>query len=132
MKSSFECLETWFKKYTYLYNNNSDKNNKNKNNSNNNNKVSIYTNSERNNSEVSVVTPNEELILVNSFYIDKKCVPFLILHVFLQAYTFKVSKGMYERIKVDANKKSETFSLSVASSGKKEGDYVYDFNKVSN
>ncbi|XP_073229627.1 uncharacterized protein [Porites lutea] len=46
-----------------------------------------------------------------------------------KAYTFKVSKGMYERIKVDANKKSETFSLSVASSGKKEGDYVYDFNK---
>lgn len=130
MKSSFECLETWFKKYTYLYNNNSDKNNKN--NSNNNNKVSIYTNSERNNSEVSVVTPNEELNLINSFYINKKCVPFLILHVFLQAYTFKVSKGMYERIKVDANKKSETFSLSVASSGKKEGDYIYDFNKVSN
>ena len=79
MKSSFECLETWFKKYTYLYNNNSDKNNKN--NSNNNNKV---------------------------------------------------SKGMYESVKVDANKESETFSLIRASSGEKEGDYVYDFDKVSN
>ena len=51
---------------------------------------------------------------------------------FSQVYTFKVSKGMYENIKVDANKKSETFSLSRASSGKKEGDSVYDFNKVSN
>ncbi|XP_073229244.1 uncharacterized protein [Porites lutea] len=46
-----------------------------------------------------------------------------------KAYTFKVSKDMYESIKVDANKESETFSLSLASSGKKEGDCVYDFNK---
>ena len=51
---------------------------------------------------------------------------------FSQAYTFKVSKDMYENIKVDANKKSETFSLGRESSGKKEGDYVYDFNKVCN
>ena len=51
---------------------------------------------------------------------------------FSQVYTFKVSKDMYENIKVDANKKSETFSLSRALSGKKEGDSVYDFNKVSN
>ena len=50
---------------------------------------------------------------------------------FSQAYTFKVSKDMYESIKVDANKESETFSLSLASSGRKEGDCVYDFNKVS-
>ena len=70
------------KKYVYLYNDNSDKNNKNNNKSNNNNKVSIYINSERNNSEVSVVTPNEELILIYSFYINKKCVPFLILPAF--------------------------------------------------
>ena len=39
---------------------------------------------------------------------------------------------MYESVKVDANKESETFSLIRALSGKKEGDYVYDFNKVSN
>lgn len=39
---------------------------------------------------------------------------------------------MYESIKVDANKKSETFSQSLASSGKKDVDSVYDFNKVSN
>ena len=39
---------------------------------------------------------------------------------------------MYESIKVDSNKESETFSLSHVSSGKKEGDCVYDFNKVSN
>ena len=51
---------------------------------------------------------------------------------FSQTYTFKVSKDMYESIKVDANKESETFSLSHASSGKKEGDGVYDFNKVRN
>ena len=51
--------------------------------------------------------------------------------MFSQAYTFKVSKDKYERIKVDANKNSETFSLRQASSGKKEGDYVYDFNKVN-
>ena len=59
-------------------------------------------------------------------------VPLLILHVFSQAYTFRLSKDKYERIKVDANKNSETFSLRQASSGEKEGDYVYDFNKVSN
>ena len=59
-------------------------------------------------------------------------VPLLILHVFSQAYTFKLSKDKYERIKVDTNKNSETFSLRQASSGEKEGDYVYDFNKVSN
>ena len=59
-------------------------------------------------------------------------VPLLILRVFSQAFTFKLSKDKYERIKVDANKNSETFSLRQASSGKKEGDYVYDFNKVSN
>ena len=59
-------------------------------------------------------------------------VPLLILHVFSQAYTFRLSKDKYERIKVDANKNSETFSLRQASSGKNEGDYVYDFNKVSN
>ena len=58
-------------------------------------------------------------------------VPLLILHVFSQAYTFKLSKDKYERIKVDANKNSETFSLRQASSGKNEGDYVYDFNKVN-
>lgn len=52
--------------------------------------------------------------------------------MFSQAYTFKVSKDMYERIRIDANKKSETFSLRQASSGKSEGDYVYDFDKVSN
>lgn len=46
-----------------------------------------------------------------------------------KTYTFKVSKDMYESIKVDANKGSETFSLSLASSGKKEGDSVYDFKK---
>ena len=51
---------------------------------------------------------------------------------FSQTYTFKVSKDKYESIKVDANKGSETFSLSLASSGKKEGDSVYDFKKVSN
>ena len=51
---------------------------------------------------------------------------------FADLYTFKVSKDMYESIKVDANKESETFSLSHASSGKKEGDSVYDFNKVRN
>ena len=51
---------------------------------------------------------------------------------FSQAYTFRLSKDKYERIKVDANKNSETFSLRQASSGKNEGDYVYDFNKVSN
>ena len=51
--------------------------------------------------------------------------------MFSQAYTFKVSKDKYERIKVDANKNSETFSLRQASSGTKEGDYVYDFNKVN-
>ena len=59
-------------------------------------------------------------------------VPLLILRVFSQAFTFKLSKDKYERIKVDANKNSETFSLRQALSGKKEGDYVYDFNKVSN
>ena len=59
-------------------------------------------------------------------------VPLLILHVFSQAYTFRLSKDKYERIKVDANKNSETFSLRQASAGKNEGDYVYDFNKVSN
>ena len=59
-------------------------------------------------------------------------VPLLILHVFSQTYTFRLSKDKYERIKVDANKNSETFSLRQASSGKNEGDYVYDFNKVSN
>ena len=59
-------------------------------------------------------------------------VPLLILHVFSRAYTFRLSKDKYERIKVDANKNSETFSLRQASSGKNEGDYVYDFNKVSN
>ena len=59
-------------------------------------------------------------------------VPLLILHVFSQAYTFRLSKDRYERIKVDANKNSETFSLRQASLGKNEGDYVYDFNKVSN
>ena len=59
-------------------------------------------------------------------------VPLLILHVFSQAYTFRLSKDKYERIKVDANKNSETFSLRQASSGKNEGDYVHDFNKVSN
>ena len=59
-------------------------------------------------------------------------VPLLILHVFSQAYTFRLSKDKYERIKVDANKNSETFSLRQASSGKNEGDYVYYFNKVSN
>ena len=59
-------------------------------------------------------------------------VPLLILHVFSQAYTFRLSKDKYESIKVDANKNSETFSLRQASSGKNEGDYVYDFNKVSN
>ena len=59
-------------------------------------------------------------------------VPLLILHVFSQAYTFRLSKDKYERIKVDANKNSETFSLRQASSGEKEGDYVYDFNNVSN
>ena len=59
-------------------------------------------------------------------------VPLLILHVFSQAFTFKLSNDKYERIKVDANKNSETFSLRQASSGEKEGDYVYDFNKVSN
>lgn len=59
-------------------------------------------------------------------------VPLLILHVFSQAYTFRLSKDKYERIKVDANKNSETFSLRQASSGKNEGDYVYDFNNVSN
>ena len=59
-------------------------------------------------------------------------VPLLILHVFSQAYTFRLSKDKYERIKVDANKNSETFSLRQASSGKNEGNYVYDFNKVSN
>ena len=59
-------------------------------------------------------------------------VSLLILHVFSQAYTFRLSKDKYERIKVDANKNSETFSLRQASWGKKEGDYVYDFNKVSN
>ena len=37
---------------------------------------------------------------------------------------------MYESVKVDANKQSETFSL--ASSGKKKADYICDFNKVSN
>ena len=58
-------------------------------------------------------------------------VPLLILHVFSQAYTFRLSKDKYERIKVDANKNSETFSLRQASSGKNEGDYVYDFKKVS-
>ena len=58
-------------------------------------------------------------------------VPLLILHVFSQAYTFRLSKDKYERIKVDANKNSETFSLRQASSGKNEGDYVYDFNKVT-
>ena len=52
--------------------------------------------------------------------------------MFSQAYTFKVSKDMYERIIIDATKKSETFSLRQASSGKNEGDYVYDFYKVSN
>ncbi|KAM7428787.1 hypothetical protein ABFA07_020281 [Porites harrisoni] len=46
-----------------------------------------------------------------------------------KAFTFKLSRDKYERIKVDANKNSETFSLRQASSGKKEGDYVYDFNK---
>ncbi|CAH3190514.1 unnamed protein product [Porites lobata] len=46
-----------------------------------------------------------------------------------KAYTFRLSKDKYERIKVDANKNSETFSLRQASSGKNEGDYVYDFNK---
>ena len=59
-------------------------------------------------------------------------VPLLILRVFSQAFTFKLWKDKYERIKVDANKNSETFSLRQALSGKKEGDYVYDFNKVSN
>ena len=59
-------------------------------------------------------------------------VPFLIFHVFSQAFTFKVSGDKFERIKVDADKNSETFSLRQASSGKKEGDYVYDFNKVNN
>ena len=58
-------------------------------------------------------------------------VSLLILHVFSQAYTFRLSKDKYERIKVDANKNSETFSLRQASSGKNEGDYVYDFNKVT-
>ena len=58
--------------------------------------------------------------------------PFLILHVFSQAYTFKVPKDKFERITVDATRNSETFSLRQASSGKKEGDYVYDFNKVNN
>ena len=57
---------------------------------------------------------------------------FLFYMFFSQAYTFKVSTDKYERIKVDANKNSETFSLRQASSGKKEGDYVYDFNKVNN
>ena len=52
--------------------------------------------------------------------------------MFSQAYTFRLSKDKYERIKVDANKNSETFSLRQASSGKNEGDYVYDFSKVSN
>ena len=51
---------------------------------------------------------------------------------FSQTYTFKVSKDLYESIKVDAKKESETFSLSRASSGKMEGGSVYDFNKVSN
>ena len=51
---------------------------------------------------------------------------------FSQTFTFKVSKDMYESIKVDANKESETFSLNLASTGKKEGDRVYDFKKVSN
>ena len=37
---------------------------------------------------------------------------------------------MYESVKVDANKQSETFTL--ASSDRKEGDCIYDFNKVSN
>ena len=59
-------------------------------------------------------------------------VPFLIFQVFSQAFTFKVSGDKFERIKVDADKNSETFSLRQASSGKKEGDYVYDFNKVNN
>ena len=52
--------------------------------------------------------------------------------MFSQAFTFKVSRDKFERIKVDADKNSETFSLRQASSGKKEGDYVYDFNKVNN
>ena len=59
-------------------------------------------------------------------------VPFLIFHAFSQAFTFKVSRDKFERITVDADKNSETFSLRQASSGKKEGDYVYDFNKVNN
>ncbi|CAH3046935.1 unnamed protein product [Porites lobata] len=46
-----------------------------------------------------------------------------------KAFTFKVSRDKFERITVDADKNSETFSLRQASSGKKEGDYVYDFNK---
>ena len=52
--------------------------------------------------------------------------------MFSQAFTFKVSRDKFERIKVDADKNSETFSLRQVSSGKKEGDYVYDFNKVNN
>ena len=57
------------------------------------------------------------------------------LFLFLQSYSLRVSKDgkdFNERVKVDARKKSETFHLQQASSGKDAGDIIYDFQKVIN
>ena len=42
----------------------------------------------------------------------------------------KNGKDFNARVKIDVRKKSETFQLQEASSGKDAGDIVYDFEKV--
>ena len=62
-------------------------------------------------------------------------VPLLILHVFSQAYTFRLSKDKYERIKVDAKKNSETFFFApsfVGQEGRKETMSTTSTRSVTN